>query len=165
MTTATTITMSSSSSSSSSVASPLMTSMLTTFQERYGMSATHIITAPGRVNLIGEHIDYAGYSVLPMAISKIVHVAFCYCHNENGNGNESSEQHENENENNEESSFIEIHHVNNVSFPPGRFSTDPALPIPNDDTHHAWYHYVQCGYKGAHLLYKQQQRNLSLIHI
>ena len=154
MTTTTTIAM-----ASSSVVSPLMTSMLTTFQERYGMPATHIITAPGRVNLIGEHIDYAGYSVLPMAISKIVHVAFCYCHNENGNGNESSEQHENENENNEESSFIEIHHVSNASFPPGRFSTDPALPIPNDDTHHAWYHYVQCGYKGAHLLYKQQQRN------
>uniref|UniRef100_A0A665WX65 N-acetylgalactosamine kinase n=1 Tax=Echeneis naucrates TaxID=173247 RepID=A0A665WX65_ECHNA len=41
-----------------------------TFEAKYGESPLFYACAPGRVNLIGEHIDYCGYSVLPMAIEQ-----------------------------------------------------------------------------------------------
>uniref|UniRef100_A0A8C1NI30 N-acetylgalactosamine kinase n=2 Tax=Cyprinus carpio TaxID=7962 RepID=A0A8C1NI30_CYPCA len=40
------------------------------FHEKYGQWPVFYARAPGRVNLIGEHIDYCGYAVLPMAIEQ-----------------------------------------------------------------------------------------------
>lgn len=39
------------------------------FEEIYQQPAAHIFFCPGRVNLIGEHIDYNGGQVMPCAIS------------------------------------------------------------------------------------------------
>jgi galactokinase len=40
------------------------------FRARFGLEAGFIAVAPGRVNLIGDHVDYAGGLVLPMAIDR-----------------------------------------------------------------------------------------------
>ncbi|PZR94474.1 MAG: galactokinase [Candidatus Chloroheliales bacterium] len=41
---------------------------MTDFQELYGSAPAVVVSAPGRVNLIGEHTDYNGGFVLPTAI-------------------------------------------------------------------------------------------------
>ena len=37
------------------------------FQESFGAAPAAVASAPGRVNLIGEHVDYHGGHVLPVA--------------------------------------------------------------------------------------------------
>jgi galactokinase len=44
--------------------------LIDSFKKRYGELPVFIARAPGRVNIIGEHIDYEGYGVLPAAIEK-----------------------------------------------------------------------------------------------
>ncbi len=45
------------------------------FSRLYGGQPTHIVRAPGRVNLIGEHTDYNDGFVLPMTIDKAAWIA------------------------------------------------------------------------------------------
>jgi galactokinase len=46
------------------------------FQERFGEAPAHIVRAPGRVNLLGEHVDYNDGFVLPIAIDRATWLAF-----------------------------------------------------------------------------------------
>jgi galactokinase len=45
------------------------------FKARFGLPPRHLVRAPGRVNLIGEHTDYNDGFVLPMAIDRGIWIA------------------------------------------------------------------------------------------
>lgn len=45
------------------------------YRTLFGHSPTYIARAPGRVNIIGEHIDYALFGVCPMAVEQDVLIA------------------------------------------------------------------------------------------
>jgi galactokinase len=53
----------------------LVASATRKFTERFGRQPKWIVAAPGRVNIIGEHIDYNDGFVLPMAIERYCVIA------------------------------------------------------------------------------------------
>ena len=46
------------------------------FHEIFGGAPAHLVRAPGRVNLLGEHVDYNDGFVLPAAIDRATYIAF-----------------------------------------------------------------------------------------
>jgi galactokinase len=50
--------------------------LLAAFRQRFGGDPHYIAAAPGRVNLLGEHVDYNDGFVLPAALDRFTHVAF-----------------------------------------------------------------------------------------
>ncbi len=47
-----------------------------TFQQKFGAPPAFVARAPGRVNLLGEHVDYNDGFVLPAAIDRATYLAF-----------------------------------------------------------------------------------------
>lgn len=52
----------------------LLESLQHTFEQRFGHPASHVYHSPGRVNIIGEHIDYNGGPVLPTTLDFGIHL-------------------------------------------------------------------------------------------
>jgi N-acetylgalactosamine kinase len=93
-----------------------------TFIKVYAKEPLFCGRAPGRVNLIGEHIDYCGYAVLPMAIEQDIVIAVT--HNADGKLRLS----------NTDSRY------ESIEINPTNYDIDRTKP--------QWYHYFLCGYRG-----------------
>ncbi|KIH69355.1 putative galactokinase [Ancylostoma duodenale] len=94
----------------------------TKFQNVFGHLPTVRVFCPGRVNLIGEHIDYHGYGVLPMATEDGTEILAA------PNGQ----------------SIIRIANVDHQYL-------EHTVPLPSDWSGASppkWYDYVLCGWKG-----------------
>jgi N-acetylgalactosamine kinase len=95
-----------------------------------GYTPTAIARAPGRVNLIGEHIDYEGFAVLPMAIENDILIAINASHSD-GEAAEKIDLHINHFDSNKFKSYeIKIDKEENLKF------VNP----------HDWVNYVIAGY-------------------
>ncbi|KAK9845404.1 hypothetical protein WJX81_005682 [Elliptochloris bilobata] len=100
------------------------TALHSRFVDLYGCQPEFIVRSPGRVNLIGEHIDYMGYGVLPMAIKQDTVIAVARGGDKLRLNNMASAHAEQD------------------------FSLDPAQEVDRDN--HSWGNYVVCAYKGVH---------------
>eukprot|EP00298_Acanthocystis_sp_HF-20_P015737 c21244_g1_i2.p1 GENE.c21244_g1_i2~~c21244_g1_i2.p1 ORF type:complete len:488 (-),score=161.32 c21244_g1_i2:21-1484(-) len=94
------------------------------FEKRFEKAPNFIVRNPGRVNLIGEHIDYMGFSVLPMALE--VDCVICI-----GQSN---------------SKVIRIENSSSEQYPPISL---PLGEIQIDLQNHKWYNYALAGIKGV----------------
>lgn len=92
------------------------------FISKYGSAPSFYARAPGRVNLIGEHIDYCGYAVLPMAIEQDILTAV-------------------------QSVDSQVLHLSNTN--PAYLEVSVAFhDIQIDKTKPLWHNYFLCGLKG-----------------
>ena len=106
--------------------------LLKTFKANYGHSPQFVSRSPGRVNIIGEHIDYSLYSVLPMAITADALLAVSTIK-----------------ENPSPNSFkIKVSNVLSSRFPYHEFDISYKT-IEIDAKVHEWTNYFKCGLRAA----------------
>ncbi|KAH7139489.1 galactokinase [Dendryphion nanum] len=112
--------------------------LLVQFKEKYGKQADFVSRSPGRVNIIGEHIDYSLYEVLPMAITAdfIMAVAVRPA---------------------DEKPRIRIANIQSEKFPTREFEIPTEGELPIDASEHEWTNYFRSGLRGvAQLLEKKR---------
>ncbi|XP_053449282.1 N-acetylgalactosamine kinase isoform X4 [Nycticebus coucang] len=103
-------------------AHPRLLKLKEMFNSKFGSIPKFYVRAPGRVNIIGEHIDYCGYSVLPMAVEQDMLIAV-----------EPVKTH-----------TLKLANTNPL-YPD--FTTS-ASNIQIDKTKPLWHNYFLCGFKG-----------------
>jgi len=102
--------------------------LLGRFSEVYENSKPQFVArSPGRVNIIGEHIDYSLYEVLPMAIAADVLIAVCPL----------------------KETKVLISNVNSEEFKAGDFRLPVHGNIEIDASTLQWTNYFKAGFHGA----------------
>uniref|UniRef100_A0A8D8U0J9 N-acetylgalactosamine kinase n=2 Tax=Cacopsylla melanoneura TaxID=428564 RepID=A0A8D8U0J9_9HEMI len=104
------------------------------FKSLFSSKPDFIVKVPGRVNLIGEHIDYCRYSVCPMALEQNISVAFKQT--ENGE--------------------LNIYNIDCQKYVDYHSTVDTFSINLEDGVAPQWYEYFLCGVKGIQDLMKEQ---------
>lgn len=116
--------------------------LLNHFEEKYGRKPAFVARSPGRVNLIGEHIDYSLYEVLPMAIAADVLVAVAPS---------SSDQPK------DADAVIPMMNINPRKHRPSECIIPPMGEADIDAAIHEWTNYFKAGFNGAIDLLRKEE--------
>lgn len=111
---------------------PRWNTLLETFASAYGHQPSFVARSPGRVNIIGEHIDYSLYSVLPMAITADALLAV------SASPAASKDVFK-----------IKIRNVQDAKFPAKEFDVPIAGDVDIDATQFEWTNYFKSGLRGV----------------
>ncbi|KAI9762133.1 MAG: Acetolactate synthase, mitochondrial [Chaenotheca gracillima] len=111
--------------------------LLASFEQEYEHKAEFVSRSPGRVNIIGEHIDYSLYEALPMAVTADLLLAISV---------------------DESSSKVSIANTHTSKFPTRTFDVPSTDDVEIDTSNHEWVNYFKSGLRGAiQLLRKKRQ--------
>jgi galactokinase len=105
--------------------------LITQFNKEYNHRPDFVARSPGRVNIIGEHIDYSLYDVLPTAVSVDVIMAVKVVPA------------------GPSSTTVKIANVTPEKFPAREFSVPHDTDIEIDPKKHEWVSYFKAGLLGA----------------
>ncbi|KAI0016487.1 galactokinase [Xylariomycetidae sp. FL0641] len=106
--------------------------LLEQFQASYGRPAQFVSRSPGRVNIIGEHIDYSLYACLPMGMTPDVILAVSTDLEPSQDGTYK----------------LKLANLDEQRFPAREFDV-PYSEIEIDATKHEWTNYFKAGLRGA----------------
>jgi galactokinase len=109
------------------------------FESVFECSPDFIARSPGRVNIIGEHIDYSLFPVLPMAIHADTLVAM-----------------RTEEPRSEGNFKVEIANLEGEQFPKESWEETSDSEIAIDEKTHAWTNYFRAGLRGALKLLREK---------
>lgn len=119
--------------------------LISQFNKQYHHRPDFVARSPGRVNIIGEHIDYSLYDVLPTAVSVDVIMAVKVIPAD------------------ESGTTVKIANVAPEKFPTREFSVPHTTDIEIDPKKHEWINYFKAGLLGALKFLRREKASGSLI--
>ncbi|KAL8718914.1 MAG: hypothetical protein Q9225_004017 [Loekoesia sp. 1 TL-2023] len=120
--------------------------LLQQFEDKYGKKPAFVARSPGRVNLIGEHIDYSLYEVLPMAIAADVLIAVSPSSSDKPKDTDA---------------VIPMLNTNTRKHRPSECTVPPMGEADIDATVHEWTNYFKAGFNGAVDLLRNEDATFS----
>lgn len=114
------------------------TNLLQHFHKIYSRPADFVSRSPGRVNLIGEHIDYSLYAVVPMAVEQDVLIAVAITPTKDN-----------------EPARVRLANLDGDRFPNQEFTLGEDGTVDIDSTRLDWGNYFKAGLQGAAELLKK----------